>query len=172
MSYFTPERQPIGYSFDRKCFEQHCNPEKLPRFGRIPKSKWEISLLAIKYGRKKSVVIETEGLGARNFHSRIVLLVNEHTSGAAEMVAQFAKENRLAKLVGTKTSGRLVARSAFQIGFGYRLTIPIGAYVSWQGTRIEGKGIEPDVSVDWSFEEMALGHDVQLARAVEIAQSL
>lgn len=172
MSYFTPSRQPIGYSLDRKCFEQQCNPEKLPRFEGIPKSKWKIPLLALKYGAKKSVVVETEGRGQQKFHGKIVLLVNEHSSGSAEMVAQFAKENRLATLVGTKTPGRLAARSAFQIGFGYRLTIPIGAYVSWQGTRIEGKGIEPDVSIDWSFQDAVRGRDVQLERAVEIARSL
>jgi C-terminal processing protease CtpA/Prc len=117
-------------------------------------------------------VIQTEGRGARKFHGRIVILVNEHTSGAAEMVTQFAKENRLATIVGMKTSGRLAAWSAFKLGFAYRLTIPIGAYVSWHGTRIEGKGIEPDVSVDWSFTDAAHGRDVQLERAIEITQAL
>ncbi len=172
MSYLTPGHQPIGYSFDRKCFEQQCNPEKLPKFSRIPKSKWQIPLLALQYGGKKSVVIQTEGRGGRTFHGRIVLLVNEHCSGTAEMVAQFAKENGFATLVGMRTSGRLTARSAFKIGFGYRLTIPIGAYVSWRGTRIEGKGIEPDIPFDWDFPAAARGVDVQLNRALEIAKSL
>ena len=172
MSYFTPGCQPIGYSFDRHCWERRCDPEKLPRFGRIPKAKWEIPLLALKYGSKKSVVIQTEGRGARPFHGRIVLLMNEHSSGSAEMVAQFAKENGLATLVGTKTAGRLAARTAFKIGSGYRLTLPIGAYVSWAGTRIEGSGIEPDVSIDWNFEAAQQGIDMQLERALEVIQSL
>jgi carboxyl-terminal processing protease len=172
MSYFTPGCQPIGYSFDRQCLKRPCDPEKLPRFSRIPKTKWELFRLALKYGGKKSVVIQTEGRGHRPFHGKIVLLVNEHSSGSAEMVAQFAKENRLATLVGMKTSGRLAARSAFVIGYGYRLTVPIAAYVSWQGNRIEGKGIEPDVTVDWNFEAAQQGTDVQLERAIEIAQSL
>ena len=172
MSYFTPARQPIGYSFDRRCFEQQCNPDKLPRFGKIPKSKWEIPLLALKFGTKKSVVIQTEGRGARKFHGKIVLLVNEHSSGAAEMVAQFAQENRFGTIVGMKTSGRLAARSAFKIGSGYRLTIPIGAFVSWRGTRIEGKGIEPDVQIDWSFPDAVQGRDSQFERALAIANTL
>jgi carboxyl-terminal processing protease len=172
MSYFTPACQPIGYSFDRRCFEQQCNPEKLPRFGRIPKSKWAIPLLAIKFGTKKSVVIQTEGRGARKFHGKIVLLVNEHSSGAAEMVAQFAQENHFGTIVGMKTSGRLAARSAFKIGSGYRLTLPIGAFVSWRGTRIEGKGIEPDVQVDWSFPDAVQGRDSQFERALAITNTL
>jgi C-terminal processing protease CtpA/Prc len=48
-------------------------------------------------------------------------LVNEHSASAAEMVAAFASENRLATLVGAKTAGRLVATSAFKVGFGYRV---------------------------------------------------
>ena len=172
MSYFTPGCQPIGYSFDRQCWERRCDPEKLPRFSRIPKTKWELFPLALKYATKKSIVIQTEGRGPRPFHGKIVLLVNEHSSGTAEMVAQFAKENRLATLVGMKTSGRLAARSAFVLGYGYRLTIPIGAYVSWQGNRIEGKGIEPDVPADWSYKAAQQGTDVQLERAIEITRSL
>jgi carboxyl-terminal processing protease len=88
------------------------------------------------------------------------------------MVAQFAKENKLATSVGTKTSGRLAARSAFKIGFGYRLTIPIAAYVSWNGTRIEGQGIQPDIPIDWSFQGAAAGRDVQLDRALEVSRAL
>ncbi|HEX4164597.1 MAG TPA: S41 family peptidase [Bryobacteraceae bacterium] len=172
MSYLTPARQPIGYSLDRRMVERGEKPDQLPRFGKIPKSKLEIPLLALKYGGKKSVALETEGLGAKRFHGRIVLLVNEHSTGAAEMVAQFAKENALAKIVGTKTPGRLVSRSAFPVGMNYQITIPVAAYVSWNGTRVEGKGIEPDVPVDWSYPEALTGVDNQLQRAVAIALAM
>ena len=172
MSYLTPDKQPIGYSLDRPTAERGAKPEQLPRFGRIPKSKLEIPLLALKYGSKKSVVLETEGLGKKRFHRKIVLLVNEHSTGAAEMVAQFAKENDLAKIVGTKTPGRLVSRSAFPIGRNYQLTIPVAAYVSWRGNRIEGKGIEPDVAINWSYSDALAGIDNQLRTALSIATAM
>ena len=172
MSYLTPDKKPIGYSLDRPTAERGYDREKLPRFGRIPKSKLEIPLLALKYGSKNSVVLETEGLGKKRFHGKIVMLVNEHSTGAAEMVTQFAKENGLATVVGSKTPGHLVARSPFKLGFGYRLTIPIGAYVSWRGNRIEGQGIEPDVTVDWSYSDALQGTDNQLAQAIEVAKAL
>jgi carboxyl-terminal processing protease len=172
MSYLTPDRKPIGYSLDRPTAERGYDREKLPRFSRIPKSKLEILPLFFKYRGKKSVVLETEGLGNKSFHGKIVVLVNEHSTGAAEMVTQFAKEHGLATIVGSKTPGHLVARSPFKLGFGYRLTIPIGAYVSWRGTRIEGQGIEPDIPVDWSYTDALKGTDNQLARALEIAKSL
>jgi hypothetical protein len=51
----------------------------------------------------RSVALETEGLGPQPFHGRVVLLCNEHSSGTAKMVAQFAKENQVATIVGTHT---------------------------------------------------------------------
>jgi C-terminal processing protease CtpA/Prc len=169
MSHLTPDVRPVGYSLDRPTAEGGVARESLPRFNRIPKLKIGIAVLAVKFGTKKSVVLETEGLGQKPFHGKVVLLVNEHSTGAAEMVTQFAKENSLATIIGSKTPGHLVSRSAFKIGNGYRITIPIGAYVSWQGTRIEGKGIEPDISVPWSYEDALNGVDNQLNAAVEVA---
>jgi len=51
------------------------------------------------------------------------------------------KENTLANIIGTKTPGRLTSRSAFKIGEDYRLVLPVAAYQSWKGIRIEGKGV-------------------------------
>jgi carboxyl-terminal processing protease len=172
MSYLTPSKVPIGYSLDRPTAERGYDKASLPRFDRVPKSKLEIPLLAIKFFGKKSVVLETSGLGKQSFHGRVVVLVNEHTTGAAEMLAQFVQENGLGTIVGSKTPGRLVSRSAFKIGHDYRIVIPIGAYVSWKGNRIEGKGITPDVSVDWSYEEALHERDNQLSKAVQVAQEL
>ena len=172
MSFLTPGIQQVGYSLDRIRAERGYDRQALPRFGRIPGSKLGIAVLAFKFYGKKSVVLETEGLGAKRFHGRVVLLVNEHSTGAAEMVAQFAKENGLATIVGTKTPGHLAARSAFKVGLGYRITIPIGAFISWKGTRIEGHGVDPDVIIPWSYEDARQGVDTQLDKAVEIANAL
>ena len=75
----------------------------------------------------------TEGLGQQRFHGRVVLLVNEHTASAGEMVSAFAEENNLATIVGTKTPGRLLSGSAYKVGHGYILGLPVAAYLTWQG---------------------------------------
>jgi carboxyl-terminal processing protease len=125
MSYLTPAKLPIGYSVDRPTAELGYDKARLPRLDHIPKSKLEIPFLALKFFGKKSVVLETEGLGTQSFHGRVVILVDEHTTGAAEMLAQFAQENNLAVVVGNKTPGKLVSRSAFKIGNNYRLVSPL-----------------------------------------------
>ena len=109
----------------------------------------------------------TEALGKRAHHGSAAILVNEHTTGAAEMVAQFAQENHLATIIGTKTPGRLVSTSGVKLGFGYRLIVPVAAYVSAKGKQIQGAGITPDLPIDWSFAEATAGGDNQLTAAVQ-----
>ena len=167
MSYLTADQIPIGFSLGRSMAEHGYDRDKLPRFGHIPRFKIELLPLALKFAGKKSVALMTEGLGRRPFHGRIVILVNEHSTGAAEMLAQFARENRLATIVGSKTAGRLVSRSGIKIGNGYTLVLPVAAYTSWNGTRIEGNGITPDIPADWSYEAAIDGRDPQFEKALE-----
>jgi carboxyl-terminal processing protease len=99
------------------------------------------------------------------------MLVNEHSTSAAEMLASSRRKNNLATIIGTKTPDRLTSRSAFKIGHDCRLVLPIAAYQSWKGVRIEGKGVEPDVEVHWLFEDAVAGRDRQLDYALGVVQA-
>jgi C-terminal processing protease CtpA/Prc len=167
MSYLVPDRLPIGYSKSREMARNNASPERLPIFDKVPRSKLALPRLIFKFLGKTSIFLYTEALGNRPWHRHTAILVDEHTAGAAEMVAQFAQENHLATIVGMKTSGRLVTRRASKLGFGYRLVIPIAAYVSARGSQIEGKGVTPDISIPWSFKDAQAGIDTQLQGAVE-----
>jgi carboxyl-terminal processing protease len=168
MSYLTPGKTEVGYSLTRARKEKGYTREKLPRFGRIPSHKTTLLWLALRYGFiDKSILIVTEGLGPQRFHGRVIILVNEHTSSAGEMVAAFAEENKLATIVGTKTPGRLLSGSAFKAGFGYIVGVPVAAYLTWQGRLIEGKGVSPSLSVEMRPEQLLAGEDPQLQRALE-----
>ena len=81
------------------------------------------------------------------------------------MVAAFASEYGLATLVGTKTAGRLVAATAFKVGHGYRVALPVAAYFTWKGTDIEGVGVVARCTVPMDVEELWNGRDNQLERA-------
>jgi carboxyl-terminal processing protease len=106
MSYLTPRKLEVGYSLTRKLRERGYPREELTRFGRIPSHKATLIWLAARYAFvEKSILVVTEGLGERPFHGRVVLLVNEHTASAGEMVSALAEENNLATIVGTKTPG-------------------------------------------------------------------
>jgi C-terminal processing protease CtpA/Prc len=115
---------------------------------------------------KSPIVLETEGLGAKSFHGRVVILVDRHTASAAEMIVAFAKENGLAKIVGERTAGRLLSATSVKVGKDYRLALPTGAYYTWKGLVLEGTPIEPDQLVDYEWREARTGQDFQLKEAV------
>jgi hypothetical protein len=47
--------------------------------------------------------------------------------------------------VGTKTPGRLLSGSAYKVGHGYILGLPVAAYLTWQGRMLENNGIRAEV---------------------------
>ncbi len=171
MSYLTPGKLPVGYSLTKRRADKGYDKEKLPRFERIPSRKSALPLLVLRYAFvDKSIVVVTEGLGPQKFHGRVVMLVNQHTTSAGEMIAAFAKENNLATLVGTTTAGRLLSGSVFKVGHGYILGLPVAAYLTWQGVLLEGKGVSPDIEVELPSEDLRQGRDPQMEKALERAQ--
>jgi len=173
MSHLTPGKIPIGYTVSRRKAERGYKKEDLPKLDRLPTDKpnWvAIASLALRYGgRDPSVLLVSEGLGLQKWHGRVVILVNEHTVSAGEMVSAFAQENNLGKIVGTETAGRLIPGSGFKVGGGYMVIMPKAAYITWAGNRFEGRGIVPDIAEPWSPEAFAAGEDNQMLRALDVA---
>jgi carboxyl-terminal processing protease len=173
MSYLTPKKVEVGYSLTRKRRERGYRREELTRFGRIPSHKATLIWLAARYALvEKSILVVTEGLGQHRFHGRVVLLVNEHTASAGEMVSAFAEENNLATIIGTKTPGRLLSGSAYKVGHEYILGLPVAAYLTWQGRMIENNGIVPKFAIELSRDALKEGRDTQLETAIELAKAL
>jgi C-terminal processing protease CtpA/Prc len=98
------------------------------------------------------------------------MLVNEFTNSAGEMAAQFAKDTKLATLVGKKTMGNVLGSTTFDVGNGYTLYMPIFGWYSPDGNYTEGSGVQPDVFVDIDPEALARGNDAQVNRALDIFQ--
>lgn len=173
MSYLTPDKRPVGYSLTKKRAAKGYRREGLTRFGKIPSHKIALLGLMLRYGLiDKSIVVVTEGLGPQLFHGRVAILVNQHSASAAEMLAGFAQENHLATIVGTKTPGRLLSGGAFKVGHGFVLGLPTAGYFTWQGTLLEGKGVEPEHPVELSYDALREGRDTQMEKAIQVVQSL
>ena len=175
MSYLCPGKLEIGYSLTRSRLRKGYRKESLTRIGKIPATKAELLLMALRFKvfqRDRSMVLVTEGLGPQPFHGRIVVLINEYTHSAAEMVASFAKQNRLATIVGTRTAGEVLGGANFKLPGGYILRMPVAGWYTWQGDCIEGKGVEPDFVAENSPESLAAGSDEQLEKALELVKTL
>src|ERR1700739_2528677 len=173
MSLLTPDKIPVGFALDRRRAMANLESDKLsfPRFSRIPASTKNLWLLALRFApsmlAKKPIVLQAEGLGPKSFHGKISLLVNRHTASAAEMIAAFARENKLAAIIGERTAGRLLSATSVKVGNGFRLALPTGGYHTWKGTILEGTPIEPDLTVGYDWRTRRSGKDLQLEFAIE-----
>ncbi len=173
MGYLTPGKREVGYSLTRKRADRGYKKEELSRFDKIPKHKRSLLWLVLRYAlAEKSIVVVTEGLGAQKFHGRVVILVNEHTASAAEMVAAFAEENNLATIVGTRTAGRLLSGKPFKLGHGYVLWLATAQYLTWNGKLIEGGGISPHIEIGLDPDALLQGRDTQVEKAKEILKNI
>ena len=167
-SYMCPGQIPIGNSLTPKRLRLGWDRASLPRVP-MPRTKGELFLTLARFMFKdKSVVLLTQGLGSQPFHSKIVVLVNEWTNSAAEMVASFGAENRLATVVGNKTAGNVLGAANFSVGSGYWARLPIFGWYTSLGTSLEGKGVAPDVVVDVDPYLLNAGIDQHIDKAIEI----
>ena len=174
MSYLTADRVPVGYSLTRRGEDRKWRPDELSCIDRLPATRFDTLKMAVRFlvlHRDRSIRLVTEGMGPQPFHGRVVMLVNEHTLSAGEMVAAFAHENGLARIVGTQTGGQVLGGANFAVGHGFVLRFPAAAWYTWRGTVVEGRGVSPDVDVPLSGEALRQGNDSQLTAALEAVQS-
>jgi C-terminal processing protease CtpA/Prc len=169
MSHLTPEKVPVGYVVTRRGRELGLQKDQLKVIDRIPSSKfWGIAGFIFRFaGRDLSVRLLTEGLGPKAWHGRAVILINENTVSAGEMIAAFAQERKLATLLGTTTAGRVIPGSGFKVGFGYMVIQPPARYLTWNERFYEGTGVAPDVVVPWDPDQLRQGRDNQLEAALD-----
>jgi hypothetical protein len=175
MSLLSSAPKPIGYSLTRRAIRRGLNKEDLPKIDRIPKGKLEQIGMAIRFkvlNRARSTVLATERLARSVLVGKTVLLVNDYTKSAAEMVVAFCKEHNLATIVGQRTPGEVLGAVNFKLLDGYRLRMPIATWHTWAGEIVEGKGISPNIEADLSPDGLTDGADSQLQRAIEVCRTI
>lgn len=169
MSYLTPDRVPVGYSLTRAGEDRGLRRDQLVCLDRLPSGRLSSLMMAIRFlvlHRDRSIRLMTEGLGPRSFHGRIAILINEHTVSAGEMVAAFAKENKLATLVGTRTSGQVLGGANFRVAADFVLRIPAAAWFTWNGDVVEGQGVSADLETPLQISSLRQGRDTQYELAL------
>jgi carboxyl-terminal processing protease len=75
----------------------------------------------------------------------MVVMIDENTASAAEILAAALSEYDIAKLVGTKTFGKGTFQEVIELDEGGALSLTVGEYLTASGESLAGDGIEPDV---------------------------
>lgn len=113
------------------------------------------------------VVYEAEGDAFEDIP--LVVLINEGTASASEIVAGALKDSERAVLVGTRTYGKGSVQEVLPLADSSALKLTIAAYLTPSGQSIDGRGIEPDVVVQAPAEQRARA--LEILRGIVVSQA-
>ncbi|OPX88026.1 MAG: Carboxy-terminal processing protease CtpB precursor [Pelotomaculum sp. PtaB.Bin104] len=119
-------------------------------------------IVYIDYRVGREQVLQSEGQAVQ---LPLVVLINEGSASAAEILAGAVKDTGSGTLVGTKTFGKGIVQTVFPLEDGAGLKLTTARYLTPARNDIHEKGIQPDVEVK-ALEDRS--RDVQLEQAVEV----
>ena len=77
----------------------------------------------------------------------LVVLIDRGTASAAEIVAAALQDRNRAVIVGERTFGKADVQDLTELSNGAAIELTIGYYLTPNGKRLEGKGLDPDILV-------------------------
>lgn len=119
----------------------------------------------------RQVVLETSSPPILPEPVPLVVLVDEETGSAAELLAAALQEQSRAVVTGTRTAGAVEIGITMDLPEGAGMSITVARVLSGKGARLEHQGVSPDVAETLTTEAMDLGHDSQLDKALEVLKA-
>lgn len=101
----------------------------------------------------------------------IVVLVNEGSASASEILAGALRDIRGVKLIGQKTFGKGSVQELKDLRDGASLKITVAKWLTPKGYSISDQGINPDIVIEMTEEDFEKGNDPQLDKAMEIIKN-
>ena len=100
--------------------------------GRDPKNK------EVNYASKKAAFADVP----------IVVLINEYSASASEIVSGALQDNKRAVIVGERSFGKGSVQSAIKLSDGSALKLTVARYYTPSGVSIQSEGIKPDIEIE------------------------
>lgn len=131
----------------------------------------------------KTVVIEDFGQGkeqkiySANGNSSflnypVVILINQGSASASEILAGALRDNRNIKLIGEKSFGKGSVQEGVSMKDGSFLKITIAKWLTPNGISISDIGLDPDIKIELADKDYEQDKDPQLDKAIEILKEL
>ena len=125
----------------------------------------EGTTLSIKDKQGKESVYESDD--EHQFTKPLVVLVNENSASASEIFSGAIQTFGTGEVVGTTTYGKGVVQQIFDLKDGTSVKLTIAEYLIAGQFGINGKGVTPDVEVQYEKDAQNPDRDNQLEKALE-----
>ncbi|WP_242840728.1 S41 family peptidase [Butyrivibrio proteoclasticus] len=103
----------------------------------------------------------------------LVVLVDQYSASASEILAGAIKDYQIGTLVGVTTYGKGIVQSILDLKDGTAVKLTVSSYYSPNGINIHGVGIEPDIVCEFDSEAYAADKtDSQLDKGIEVLKEL
>ncbi len=99
-----------------------------------------------------------------NSEIEVIVLTNENTASASEILVGALKDNNIAKAIGIKTFGKGVMQEVVPVSSGGALKLTIREFLTPNGNKINKEGITPDIEVEEVEDNET---DEQLQKAID-----
>jgi carboxyl-terminal processing protease len=108
----------------------------------------------------------TRNLGSK-YDGKIVVLINESSASASEIVAGAVQDYGLGHVVGMKSFGKGSVQEIHPFSDQSALRITIAEWLTPLKKSIEGEGLEPDELIEMNFDDFVEGIDLQKDAAID-----
>ena len=117
---------------------------------------------------RKPILFKSRGPKIINDNVKIMILVDNGSASASEIMAGAMSEYGIAKLVGTQTFGKGSVQELVDITEDTSLKVTIAKWLTPKGLSISVSGLTPDYEVKITQESVEEGRDLQLEKAIEL----
>lgn len=104
-------------------------------------------------------------------HVPVVVLINKGSASASEILAGALRDQRNVKLVGEKTFGKGTVQQLFSLKDDSSVKLTIAHWVLPSGRILENGGLDPDIEVKITDDDIKNKKDPQLEKAIEVLQA-
>ena len=126
-----------------------------------------------RYGDGNEDSYRSNGYGLLE-HVPTVVLINEGSASASEILSGALRDLRHIPLIGTKSYGKGSVQEVEDLPKQASLKVTIAKWLTPNGIEIDGKGLEPDVKVELPkvISEANMDKDFAMEKAVEVLQKM
>lgn len=132
-------------------------------------SYWVRSGVIVQEKDKNNAIIKHNALGNPILENyKTVVLINQGSASASEILAGALHDHEKAQLVGKKTFGKGSVQEYQEFEDGTALKVTVAEWLTPNNTNINKNGIEPDFDVDYTVKDFEKKIDPQSNKAIEL----